>query len=94
MDNMEAVICSWWSNVKLGEEGMKLSQKGKRSVTMTVKFWMSPDEAIHLTSEDSGLDDFHVAIRSDKDKGGGHPQLYRRLKACLKKAGAIVPAEA
>ena len=72
---------------------MELSRKGKRSVKMTVSFWMSPDGAIHLTSRDSGLKNFHVAVRPDKAKPSGHPYLFGRLSACLRKAGAAEPSK-
>ena len=74
---------------------MKLSSKGKRSVTLELSFWWDEtDKAIHLTSNDKDVNTFHVAIRSDGEKASGQPYLFRELAKCLKKMGAPSPETA
>ncbi len=80
---------------------MRLASKGKagqppKSVAMEMMFWMTPDGAIHLATndKDQAADSFHVAIRKDPTKPSGHPYLYRDLVKCLRSAGATMPLPA
>lgn len=72
---------------------MKLSRQGKagkkpRTVSFEVMFWKEQNGVIHLATNDPEGAGFHVAVRDDPSKRSGHPGLYRRLDAFLKKKGA------
>jgi hypothetical protein len=71
---------------------MRISAKGKRSVTLKLSFWWSEtDNAIHLTTNDPAVKTFHVAVRKDKSKPSGHPYLFRELAKCLRQMDAPGP---
>ena len=75
---------------------MKLSRKGKagekpRTVSFEIMFWKVRGGAIHVATNDPEGVGFHVVVRDDPAKPSGHPYLYRRLDAFLKKKGAAEP---
>ena len=73
---------------------MKLSKKGKagkapRTVSFEIMFWKTKNGTIHIGSNDREAIGFNVAVRSDATKPSGHPHLYKRLDAFLRKKGAL-----
>lgn len=73
---------------------MRLSARGKKSVTLEVSFWWDQkDKAIHLVGKDAETKTFSVAIRDDPSKPSGQPYLFRELSKCLRTMGAPAPDE-
>ena len=72
---------------------MKLS-KGKagklsRTVTLAIDFWKDAKGLIHFGTNDKEGGKFAAAIAEDPTKLNGHPTLYRKLDAILKRKGAF-----
>ena len=74
---------------------MRLSTKGKggappRSVWFEIGFWKTPNR-IHIATNDSEAEKFHVTVSEDPTKRDGNPKLYRLLNSYLKQKGAAEP---
>ena len=62
------------------------------SVYLDVGVWYNAGtRSIHMTAK--GVHGFHTTVRSDTDSKRGHPNLFWKLAACLRQAGAPAPQE-
>ena len=70
---------------------MRTSEPGN-SVYLDVGIWYDAERRnIHMTAK--GVHGFHTTVRSNADSKRGHPNLFWKLAACLRRAGAPAPQD-
>jgi len=68
---------------------MEISKPGK-SVYLEVGIWFDEGQGqIHMTAKN--VAGFHTTVNGNPNSVRGHPNLFNKLAACLKEAGAPAP---